>query len=198
MNRFPVPRLVRVLSVASTLVFLASCGGGKDSPPPSATATKLHYVNPPASGFRLEVDPATNDAAHLVLNLMGPSATAATGVAFFLTGEPTAVAWGNPGGADPYAKAGSAFTLGAVPLFKTKLTQGTGDLQVGLFQTGAPTHGLGSASIVSLALDLKTGTGLLAGTRVGLAPTVGKTSKYLDGQGTDQTMTIGVGVLTAQ
>ena len=182
----------------SGLVFLAACGGGKDNPPPSAPATKLHYVNPPASGFRLEVDPATNDAAHLVLNLMGPSGTSASGVAFILTSEPTAVAWGSPGGADPYAKAGGAFTLGAVPLFKTKLTQVTGDLQVGLFQTGASARSLGPAAIVSLALDLKTGTGLLAGTRVGLAPTVGKTSKYLDGLGTDQAMTIGVGVLTAQ
>jgi hypothetical protein len=83
-------------------------------------------------------------------------------------------------------------------MFKSKLILGTGDLQVGLFQTGAPARGLGSAPIVSLALDLKTGAGVLAGTRVGLAPTVGKASKYLDGQGTDQTMTIAVGVLTAQ
>ena len=198
MNRFPALRRLRILNVASALVILAACGGGKDSPPPSVTATKLHYVNPPASGFRLEVDPATNDSAHLVLNLMGPSGTAASGVAFFLTSDATAVAWGSPGGAEPYAKAGSAFTLGAVPMFKSKLSQGTGDLQVGLFQTGAPAQGLGSAPIVSLALDLKTGTGLLAGTRVGLAPTVGKTSKYLDAQGTDQTISIGVGVLTAQ
>ena len=198
MNRIPVLRLVRVLGVASALVLLVACGGGKDSPPPTAPATKLHYVNPPASGFRLEVDPVTNDSAHLVLNLLGSTGTTATGVAFFLTSDASTVAWGNPGGSDAYAKAGSAFTLGAVPMFKSKLIQGTGDLQVGLFQTGAPARSLGNAPIVSLALDLKTGTGVLAGTRVGLTPTVGKTSKYLDGQGTDQTMTIAVGVLTAQ
>lgn len=187
----------RILLVAPVLAILAACGGGHDSTPPIA-ATKLHYVNPPASGFRLEVEPATNDKPHLVLNLVGPSGTAASGVAFFLTCDATKASWGNPGGSDPFAKAGTAFTLGPVPLFKSKQPLSTGDLQVGLFQTGAAAATLGIAPIVSVALDLKPSSGMLAGTSVDLAPTKGKTSKYLDGLGADQTMTIGVGVLTAQ
>lgn len=198
MNHFSVCRSLRIFCLAPALAILAACGGGHDSTPPIA-ATKLHYVNPPASGFRLEVEPATNDTAHLVLNLIGPSGTAANGVAFFLTCDATKATWGNPGGSsDPFAKAGAAFTLGPMPLFKSKQLQGTGDLQVGLFQTGAATATLGIAPIVSVALDLKPGSGMLAGTSVDLAPTNGKTSKYLNDLGADQAMTIGVGTLNGQ
>lgn len=198
MNHFSVCRSLRSFFLVPALAILAACGGGHDSAPPQA-ATKLHYVNPPASGFRLEAEPSTNDSAHLVLNLMGPSGTSASGVAFFLTCDTTKAAWSNPGGSsDPLAKAGAAFTLGPVPLFKSKQLQSTGDLQVGLFQTGATAIVLRNVPIVSVALDLKPNSGMPAGTRVGLTPTDGKTSKYLDGLGADQAMTIGVGVLTAQ
>lgn len=177
------------------LALLAACGGSSKGPGP---ATSLHYVDPPATGFRLVVEPATNNTAHLVLDLVGPSGTPAHGVACFLTCDAKLVSWGNPGGADPLAKAGTAFTLGPAPLFKTKLDPNARDLQLGLFQTGAPAAVLGSAPIASLELDLVTTAGTLSGAAVALAPTLGKTSEYLDGQKAAQPFALGVGVLTAQ
>ncbi len=195
MNRLAALSLSRLL-LAAALGCLAGCGGGDHGAP--SPATKLHYANPPATGYRLEVDPATNDQTHLVLNLVGPKGTAVQGVAFFLTSEAAKLTWGNPGGSDPFAKAGNALALGTVPLFKSKQLQGTGDLQVGIFQTGSAAAVLGSTPLVSVALDLKAGTGVLAGTRLTLTATAGKTSTFLDATGTAQPMTIGLGELSAQ
>ena len=190
----------RLLGALFPLLFLAmvSCGGGGDgaAPEPAGPATRLHYVNPPSAGFRLVADPATNDTRHLVLNLVGPVGRPAQGVAMFLTCDGTRVSWGAPGGSDPHARAGSAFTLGAVPLFISRQPQGTSDLQVGLFQTGAAPVILDGASILSVALDLK--ADCLSGSRITLAPTDQKASQYLDGQGLKQPLVLAVGTLTAQ
>ncbi|MBI1752415.1 MAG: hypothetical protein HY014_06835 [Acidobacteria bacterium] len=195
MDRRTLTSAILSCAFAGVLGLLTACGGGSSTPP--GPATKLHYTNPPASGFRLEVDPATNDTPHLVLNLVGPAGTTGQGAALFLTCDATKAVWASPGGADPFAKAGGALTLGPVALFKSK-RQGAGDLEVGICQTGAPAANLGKAPIVSLALDLKPDGGLLSGTAVALAPTTGKASKYLDAQMADQPMALGVGTLTAQ
>jgi hypothetical protein len=83
-------------------------------------------------------------------------------------------------------------------LFKSRQPENTGDLQVGIFQTGAAATPLGSAPIVSVALDFKVGNWMFPGTPVNLASTNGKTSMYLDGQKTEQPITLGIGTLTAQ
>ncbi|WP_243287624.1 hypothetical protein [Geothrix terrae] len=190
----------RLLGLLFPFLALAvvSCGGGGggSAPQPAGPATRLHYANPVSSGFRLEADPTTNDTSHLVLNLMGPAGTPAQGVAVFLTCDGTRASWGAPGGTDPHAKAGTALTLGVVPLFTSRQPQGTDDLQVGLFQTGAPPATLGSTPILSVALDLK--TGCLSGSRISLVPTDQKTSQYLDGQGVKRPLVLAVGTLTAQ
>lgn len=187
----------RILWALPLLALLASCGGGGGSTaaaPTAATASKLHYVNPiGAPGhFLLVVEPATNDTSHLLLDLIGPTGTLVKGVAFFVTVGAGAT-WGNPGGPDPHAKAGTELRLGTPALFKSKLN--AGDLQVGLFQTGAPPASLGPASIVTLALDL--GASIQPGP-LGLVATTGKAAVYVDGSGTEQPLILDLGTLAAQ
>lgn len=183
--------MLRCLPAILLLSLLTACGGHNPSPPGPATA--LHYVNPAPTGFRLEVEPATNDTPNVVLDLIGPAGTSLHGVAFFLTCDTTRALWSSPPNAT-----GSALTLGAVPLFRVKPGAGTGDLQVGLFQTGAPPAVLGAAPIVSLGLSLNLAQGPRSGLPVALAPTLGRTSEYLDGNRTTQILNIGVGTLTTR
>ena len=177
------------------LAALAACGGGSGSTSPAvATATKLHYVNPTVTPGHLQlmVEPATNDTSHLLLDLLGPTGTVTKGVAFFVT-TGTGATWGNPGGLDPHARAGAELILGTPALFKSKVS--AGDLQVGIFQTGAPTATLGSTPIVTLALDL--GTSINPGT-LALVGTTGKSSVYVDGTNIEQPLILDLGTLVAQ
>ncbi len=187
--------LLRMLLLPIPLTLLFACGGGSGlTGPVPAKATKLRYENPtPTPGhFQLVVEAATNDTGHLLLDLMGPTGTVTQGVALFVTTGKGAT-WGNPGGSDPYAKAGAELILGSPALFKSKVS--AGDLQVGLFQTGAPPATLGATPILTLALDL--GTSVNQGS-VGLAVTAGKSSVYLDRANTKQSLILDLGTLTAQ
>jgi hypothetical protein len=140
----------------------------------------------------LVVEPATNDTSHLLLDLIGPTGTLVKGVAFFVTVGAGAT-WGNPGGSDPHAKVGTELRLGTPALFKSRID--AGDLQVGLFQTGAPPASLGPTPIVTLALDL--GASIQPGP-LGLVTTTGKASVYVDGSGTEQPLVLDLGTLAAQ
>ena len=192
----------RVLLLLPLLTLLPGCGGGGSSAPVSApvsvpaSSPVLHYVNPAAASghFQLVVDPASNDTAHLLLDLTGPPGTLAQGVALFITAGSGAV-WGSPGGTDSNVSNGSVFTLGSPALFKSKVA--AGDLQAGLFQTGAPAATLGAGPILTLALDLA-GTAIPKGTAVTLAATSGKNSAYLDGNLVQQPLTLDVGTLATQ
>lgn len=182
----------------SLLPFLAfltlACGGGGSSSPTSAT--KLHYANPAtpvaAGHYQLVVEPASNDSAHVLLDLVGPLGSATQGAAIFVTVGPGAQ-WGNPGGAQPNAKAGTELSLGTPALFRSKLSGSA--LQVGIFQTGATAATLGSGPLAIMALDLATGTNQGA---VTLAPTSGKTPVYVDGNQVKQPLVLDVGTLAAQ
>ena len=189
--------LKHTLIPAVALGLLAACSQGSNPVTPAPTyASKLHYVNPAATGWRLEADATTNDTAHLVLNLVGPTGTATKGAAFFLTCDATKAGWGSAGGTDNYAKAGSLLSLGSAPqLFKSKLSGG--DLQVGIFQKGGTAATLSASPVVSVALDLKATT-LAQGTAVSLAATGAKQAIQLDATGTTQNITVTVGTLTAQ
>ena len=193
MSHCEVVRLLKLFPIGLFCLFVACGGGGSNSQQP---ARSLNYVNPPGTGFRLEVEPATNNTNHLMLNLVGPGCQAIQGIAFTLTSTLTQFTWGNPGGTDPYAKAGTALTLGAIPLFKTKRPTGAdGDLQVGIFQTGAMATTLGNHPIVSVALDFPANSTLISGTQLTLGS---KDAQFLDGQRNAQSITIAVGTLTAQ
>ena len=198
-----------LVPAALGLCLLVHCGGGAASAgaPPAAPATALHYTSPGTTGFRLEADPASNDTAHLVLNLLGPAGTQIEGAALFLSVNPAQVTWGHPAGGLSYAKAGSVLdlTLGGQPsvqLFKSKLSPDSTTLQVGIFQKqGAATIAQG-APLVSVVLDL--GPSVTAGASLSLAAAAGKQACYLDETGTlmpmngQQSGTIAVGSLTAR
>ncbi len=185
---------------------LLACGGGSSSSASSAgspssgasTATRLSYTNPPASsGFSLQVEPATNNTSHVVLDLVGPNGTPCRGVAFFLSADASFATWGSAGGSDAYAAPGSALRLGsAVPFFRSKQPAGTGDLQVGVFETGGATATLDGTPIVSLALDLKAGQ--TASKTVTLGPTTGTHAIYQDDAGVSHAMVLAVGQLTTK
>lgn len=191
--------LKHTLIPAVALGLLAACGGGGSDPVTPVTptyASKLHYVNPAATGWRLEADATTNDTAHLVLNLVGPTGTATKGAAFFLTCDTAKASWASAGGTDTYAKAGGLLSLGNAPqLFKSKLTGS--DLQVGIFQKGGTAATLTTSPVVSVALNLAS-TSLAQGTAISLAPTSAKQAVQVDSTGTSQNITVTVGTLTAQ
>jgi len=131
-----------------------------------------------------------------VLELMGPSGTQGKGVAFFLTADTTKVNWVHPTGATgSHVAAGTVFPLGNAP--KLSVDKVTGNqLQVGLFQKGGTATTLGSAPILSLALDLKSAT--IAKGTVSLASQSGKQAVLLAADGTLSPITISIGSLNAQ
>ena len=181
------------LRLAPVLVLglLAACGGSSSNTPaptPAATvyAKTLSYTNPPVNGYSFQVEPASNNTAHLVLDLVGPTGMAIQGVAFFLTTDTSKASWGSPGGPVAYATAGPALnmtqgTLPAAQLFAAKRDTPGANLQVGIFQkTGTST--LGASPIVSVQLDLA--PNVVAGTNLTLGVTSGKSAVYLDASGT--------------
>ncbi len=191
------------LSAGLAGLLLCGCGGGASSsvsgpstPTSTAYATALTYSNPPAGGYSLQAEPASNGTAHLVLDLVGPAGTVAQGVSCFLTADPADVAWA-PGSGSAYATAGTVFNLGPAPQAFFSKVSGSGELQVGIYQK-AGTATFAGAALLSVALDLNPGA-VPAGSPVPLAPTPGTQAVYLDGTGTVRPFpaAIAVGTLTA-
>ena len=181
------------------LGFMMACGGdGATRITPLVLAKTLSYANPTTSGYSLQVDPATNNTSHLVLNLVGPTGAKAQGLSFFLTCDPTAAVWSKGSGAISYATAGTVFDLGTAPkAFVTKLNATTGDLQVALYQkAGVATFG--AAPLVALALDFES-VRLEPGDIVNLQATPGKQSVFVNENGVVQNfpVPIAVGMLVA-
>lgn len=189
--RRPMLQFPAILLGTTALVLLTACGGGGGSKAP-ATASKLHYTNNPnakSTDWRIEVE-SGQDTAHLRLKLLGPEALVAKGCSFFLTCDASHCTWGT-------TQVGTAFAPGSAPqLFKGKAGATAADIQVGIYQkTGTAT--LGTASIVSLALDLENGA---APGSASLTITPSKSAIYLDGSTPGQTQpisTILVGELRA-
>jgi hypothetical protein len=190
------PRRFWPVLAGPALLVLCSCGGSGagSSAAASSYATTLSYVNPPLSGYSLQAA-SGNNTSHLVLNLVGPSGSAAQGVSFFLSADPSKVAWSKGTGTPSYATPGNVFNLGATPQAFVTSVSAAGVLQVGIFQKGG-TATFGSAPIVTLALDLAATT-LAPGTSVAL--TVPQQAVYVDGTGTVKPFAtaIAVGTLVA-
>ena len=155
----------------------------------------LHYTNPPAVGFRLEVDPATNDTQHLVLNLQGPKGTQAFGVAFFLAVGEDAVGWAAPPKGTGFFRCGRGWEPGgSEPRLARAKVQG-GLIQVGLFQRDKAAVWLGTTPILSLALDLKSGA---APGKVDFWAPLDRKAVYLDANRILHDLPVGLGELVVQ
>jgi hypothetical protein len=192
MNRFLLP-------ATAALALLSACGGSsgassKSGPAPDRPRV-LVYTNPPARGFRLEVDPATNRSGRLVLHLVGPAGQRARGVAFHLHADPDRLSWGQPGSGSGWLRPGDVWRPGeAEPrLCRAKVADGT--LQAGLFHRDGDAPVLGSAPLAAIALDLKPGA---APGPVALTQPEGRPPVFLDGDRELRPLALGVGTLHVQ
>lgn len=195
---------IHLFAGISSLLLLGACGGGgSDSttppppppPPPPSYATALAYQDPAGTGFRLVRSAASTDT-RLVLELLGPSGTQGKGVAFFLSADTTKVNWVHPSGiTGSHVAAGTVFPVGSAPRLSADKVTGN-QLQVGLFQKGGSATTLGSAPILSLALDLKGAT--IAKGPVNFASQSGKQAVLLAADGSLTPISLSVGTLSAQ
>ena len=142
--------LALALLLAAFACTSSSSGGGTTTPPP-LPAARLTYTDPTdAAQWRL-VRNATSTTTHLVLDLMAPTGAAGRGVSLVLTCD-AKVAW--------KAVEGSAFTRNGVytgDLVQKGSVLGT-DLRVLLSQKPGTVQTYGSAAVVSVAMDLVSGT----------------------------------------
>lgn len=177
------------------LALLAACGGSSHADP--VYAKVLSYTNPTSTGYRLQVDPATNGTSRLGLQLVGPSGAQIQGLSFYLTCDPALVAWHKGATSPAYATAGTVLDLGGTPQAFVA-TVADGDLQVGLFQASG-TATLSAAPLVTVGLDLA-GSRIPSGTSVALAPTPGTKAVFVDRNGVVQEFStpIAVGSLVAE
>lgn len=178
------------------LATIGACSGGSSNPPnnPPATATRLDYTDPTSGTYRL-VKGATSTPAHLVLDLMGPAGTLATGVGFILSADSSKVAWSNPASTDTILAHNSLFDLGTAPQLAVAKSSGN-QLQVGFYQKGTtkPVVTLTAASILaSVAVDLKPNVPLGAVTFSAIS---GK-AVLINGTATPAAIVISSGTLTA-
>ena len=188
-------------SAALLLMGLLACGGGgggSTPPAPAPTATNLVYTDPTTGTYKL-VKNASSSGAHLVFDLMGPTAGTASGVSITLSADSTKVTWVDvPAGGTTavLVQNGTQFNLGSgTPIQKAKAAAGV--LQATLAQKSPTAAASLNGSLLRVALDLKPGLGLAQGTVLTLSADAVK-CQVLDGAGTITTIPVSVGTLTAQ
>ncbi len=198
--------LHRSLIGSSLLVLLAACGGGGGGtnnpppPPPKTIADTLVYTDPSSGTFRLVKNGTLSTSTHLVLDLVGPTATNGRGVAFTLNADTSKVTWAKVATTDAGLVQNVAFNLGTgSQIFSAKASGDT--LSAGLFQKGAgpsapPAVSL-SAPLVRVALDLRAGI-VPVNTTVSLVFGTSNKANYLPETGAPQTAALSVGTLVAQ
>jgi len=181
---------------------LLACGGGgggggtNNNPPPKTVADRLDYTNPTGT-YTLVKDTGLSTSSHLVLNLMGPAGTSATGVGFILTADSTKVTWSKPASSDTVLAHSGLFDLGTVSP-QLVVGKATGDqLQVAFYQKGTTKPAVtftASSILASVALDLK--ANIAVGSTVTLSAVSGK-SLLAQGSGTPTAISIATGTITA-
>ena len=153
MRVLPLPCLI--------LLSLAACGGGSAPGPalPVAQAEApaarriLSYVNPPPSGFRLEVDPATNHSPRLILHLKGPEGLPIRGLGIFLAAGQDQVAWARAGSGNAWFRSGGVLEPGPGEPRLARDRVEAGLLQVGLFQREGAAVAVGTTPLLSVVLE---------------------------------------------
>lgn len=157
-----------VLSGLGLAVFLAcgGGGGGNTTPPPNkAIADTLTYTNPATGTYMLVKNTSKSTPSHLVLDLLGPAGEV-SGVGFYLTTDPTKVAWTVVDPGDPDLIKSTIFSN---TIIKSKVSGDT--LQAGVYQKGATSavNATVTTVLASVALDLKSNVPILSPPSVPLA-----------------------------
>ena len=194
----PMTKLLSAFAFLGLLGFSACGGGGGSStpPPPPPTATTLVYTDPASGTYLLKKNAALSTATHLVLDLVGPTATTGSGITASFSADTTKVTWVNVAATDAantFIQNGTTFTLGTAPqILKGKVT-GT-VLQVAAAQKGTGSPVSLNAPLLRFALDLK------ASQPTGAITLTADATKcqVLDGSGTISTIPVSVGTLNAQ
>lgn len=177
---------MRTLLASVLLVTAFACTGSKGGDSPPAPATRLTYTDPmdPAQ-WRLTRN-ATSSPTHLILDLLAPAGATGRGVSVTLTCD-SKVAWkAVEGGA--FLKNGTSYTG---DLVQRGSVQGA-DLRLLLSQKPGTTQTYGSVPVLSVAVDLVTGT--LPGT-VTLSAAQGA---HLGASATPESIAVAVGALKAE
>ncbi len=152
------------------LTLLLACGGDSSSTGGGGgiqPAGGLTYTDPTTGDYKLVRDTVNSTASHLILNLVGPTATELSGVGFYFNTDATKVKWAVLSGGQRVSN--SLFTN---PLIESKVT--TDGLQAGIYQKGnlaSVTTGITSV-LATVAMDLQ--AGLSAGTPITLDAPAGK------------------------
>jgi hypothetical protein len=186
------------------LAGLLACGGGggggggtTTTPPPKTVADRLDYTNPSSGSFTLVKDTTLSTSSHLVLNLLGPAGSSATGVGFILSADQTRVTWSKPVGSDAVLARSGLFDLGTTTP-QLVVGKSTGDqLQVAFYQKGTtkpPVTFTASSVLASVALDLK--SGIPVGTVISISAVSGK-AVLSQGSAAPQPIAIATGTLVA-
>lgn len=119
-------------------------------------ASALAYTDPVSGTYLLKKNTTLSTATHLVLDLVGPTATTGSGISATFTADTTKVAWTNVSSMDfsgTYVQNGTAFTLGTAPIIlKGKLTGSS--LQVVAAQKGTASPVSLNVPLLRIALDL--------------------------------------------
>jgi len=199
----PNTRTQMALAVLLRGGLLACTGGGGNSggtttPPPKSTADRLDYTNPAGGSYQLVKDAAlSTPGGHLVLNLMGPAGTSATGVGFVLSADTTKVTWAKPIASDAVLARCTTFDLGTASP-QLGIAKATGDqLQVAFYQKGTTKPAVTLAAntvLASVALDLK--ANVPVGSVVTLSAVTGK-GVLAQGSAAPAPISIAVGTITA-
>ncbi len=190
--------------VPSLLAGLLACGGGgggggstTTNPPPKTVADRLDYTNPSGGSFLLVKDTTLSTSSHLVLNLLGPAGSSATGVGFILSADTTKVTWTKPTGTDTVLARSGLFDLGTTTP-QLVVGKNTGDqLQVAFYQKGTtkpPVTFTSTSVLASVALDLK--SSIPVGTVVSISAVSGK-AVLSQGSAAPQAIAIATGTLVA-
>jgi hypothetical protein len=180
------------------LVGLMACGGGGSNPPPTPAATSLAYSDPAAGTYKLMKN-ASSSGVHMIFDLVGPSTGTASGISITLSADTTKATWVDvPAGGTTalLMQNGTQFSLGTgTPIQKAKATGNV--LQATVAQKGLAAPASLNGPLLRVALDLKTGQGIIQGTAIPLSADAAK-CQVLDGTGTITPITVSVGTLTAQ
>ncbi|MET0401649.1 MAG: hypothetical protein ABW123_04560, partial [Cystobacter sp.] len=154
------------------------------------------YTDPTTTGWRLVKNTTASSGSHLVLDLVGPTGQSGRGVSLTLSVDPTRAYWTKVAEADTELVTNRLFTLGAAPQLLKGASRADGTLNVGVFHKG--TGGTAtpySGALISVALDVKSGPSVPAGSRIPLSFVKGQ---ILTATGDLRNITVAVGTLTAE